>query len=313
MRRVAVPVAWVALMTTQAEGLAWELGVAPEDGTSAWASTYAMPSEMLIPRSMSSIAGFQPSMAMPADALAAPTACPHDGLVDETPWDDLGFLADGSDLILPAGTVLVDASSTLLGSEDSPYGKISVPADSHLVFADPSSGHEIVLHTLGIDVQGAMSAGSPTCRFNGNLRVVLHGTFGDAVSATSDAHMADAARNDATVKGIVADGAGAQLNLHGKLFHPTWTRLAAHVPGSEEGKTAAPSERNTVLYLQVLPFLFPYTFPFPSLLSPSPLLPSFLPSTSFSIHPLIYSSASSFIYPSARYIHPYIYPILVWH
>lgn len=37
---------------------------------------------------------------------------------------------------------------------------------------------------------------------------------------------------------------------HGKLYHPTWTRLAAHVPGEAQQETGAPASRNTVIFLQ---------------------------------------------------------------
>lgn len=38
--------------------------------------------------------------------------------------------------------------------------------------------------------------------------------------------------------------------FHGKLYHPTWTRLAAPVPGNEHPDDATPSSRNGVLFFQ---------------------------------------------------------------
>ena len=43
---------------------------------------------------------------------------------------------------------------------------------------------------------------------------------------------------------------GSRLDLHGELYHPTWTRLAAHIPGSTQVETTAPAARNTELFLQ---------------------------------------------------------------
>jgi hypothetical protein len=40
-----------------------------------------------------------------------------------------------------------------------------------------------------------------------------------------------------------------RLDLHGALFHPTWTRLAAHIPGANL-ETNAPEIRNKILYVQ---------------------------------------------------------------
>ena len=48
----------------------------------------------------------------------------------------------------------------------------------------------------------------------------------------------------------MAGNDGSQLDLHGELYHPTWTRLAAHIPGSTQVETTAPAARNTELFLQ---------------------------------------------------------------
>jgi len=46
---------------------------------------------------------------------------------------------------------------------------------------------------------------------------------------------------------VVADVEGSRWDFHGTLYHPTWTRLAALVPGERED---APDIRNRVLFLQ---------------------------------------------------------------
>ena len=53
----------------------------------------------------------------------------------------------------------------------------------------------------------------------------------------------------ATTRDTQLSKVAARLDLHGALFFPTWTRLAAHTPGAALA-TAAPSSRNKVLYLQ---------------------------------------------------------------
>ena len=38
---------------------------------------------------------------------------------------------------------------------------------------------------------------------------------------------------------------GAQLDLHGALYHPTWTRLAAHIPGAEQKGSEAADKKTS--------------------------------------------------------------------
>ena len=101
-----------------------------------------------------------------------------------------------------------------------------------------------------IQVDGSLEAGSPTCRLNqSDIVITLHGDTASSGSAsalgsTERDRLLTAAAADKFVKGIVVTGgdsstssgggsnaAAGRLDLHGKLFHPTWTRLAAHVPG----------------------------------------------------------------------------------
>lgn len=92
------------------------------------------------------------------------------------------------------------------------------------------------MDTLGITVEGALEAGSATCRIDGNIKITLHGEYGNATSIT-DRHLSDAAATDMGVKGIfVKDVVGARMDLHGKLYHLTWTRLAAPVQSTPSTK-----------------------------------------------------------------------------
>jgi hypothetical protein len=159
--------------------------------------------------------------------------------------------ADGSAIELPAATAVLVRAGMLVSTASSPYGKITVPAGSRLIFDDAGAGGAtITLDTLGIQVDGAVEAGSPTCRLEGSITITLHGSYSDG-SAASDRWLAGAATTDASVKGIVVSNTtGAKLDLHGKLFHTTWTRLAAHVPGDTQAATNASRSRNSVLFLQ---------------------------------------------------------------
>jgi hypothetical protein len=223
------------------------------------------PPQSLIPRSKGSIASFQPPMPLPP--TSAPSACPHLTLsaAPFKEWNDPALQwpglaakgpppADGTALTLPAATVIVVRAGMLTGTGTSPYGRITVPSGSRLVFDDPGPdpAAPLSLHTLGLNINGAVEAGSPTCRLQGRLEITLHGQAGGEDATTSDrAALAATAAVDPAIKGIAVNSvAGARLDLHGKLYHPTWTRLAAHIPGKTQKETTAPDIRNRVLLLQ---------------------------------------------------------------
>lgn len=235
----------------------------PIEFTAEWTSSYADGAETLIFRDISSIMNYQPPMPMPDDALDLPTACPHHeaGLVHwndpDISWPLSGFgppPADGSAITIPADTSIIIRARQLTSSSESPYGRITIPSGSRLIFDDSgveedgSTTNLIEMHTLGITVEGALEAGSPTCRIEGGIQLTLHGEYGNPGSA-SDRHLSDAAASDMGLKGIlVKDIPGARMDIHGKLYHPTWTRLAAPVPGTEI--PSAPSVRNSEIFLQ---------------------------------------------------------------
>lgn len=110
------------------------------------------------------------------------------------------------DVTLPEGTAVLVSSCSL--AETGVYGTITVPPTSRLVFADAA----IELRAQGVSVQGSLQAGSETCRLRGQVTITLHGARVDSPAPT--------------YKGIDV-GMSGQLDLHGALFHPTWTRLAA--------------------------------------------------------------------------------------
>jgi len=224
----------------------------PIEFTSEWVSTYSDGDESLVHRKISTIMNYQPAMPMPDDAFDLPTDCPHldAGLVE---WNDASISppADGSDIILPSNTAVIIRAGQLTSTPESPYGRITIPSGSRLIFDDTGiDGPTLELHTLGITVEGALEAGSSTCRIDGNIEITLHGEYGN-VTSVSDRHLLSTASKDMGFKGIfVKDVEGARIDMHGKLYHPTWTRLAALVPGNTQAETLAPAVRNSELILQ---------------------------------------------------------------
>ncbi|KAI3428632.1 hypothetical protein D9Q98_007455 [Chlorella vulgaris] len=110
----------------------------------------------------------------------------------------------------PSNTiVLPSASKVLLGAcmlqQGATYRQIVVPAGSELIFAD----EDMALDVGSIIVSGAMRAGGPTCRLASRLTLAFH-----ALPGINPIDMA------------LRVTPGGTLDLHGKLFEPTWTRLA---------------------------------------------------------------------------------------
>jgi hypothetical protein len=104
-------------------------------------------------------------------------------------------------------------------------GIVTVPSTSKLIFGENSNG--IQFHTKGMDIRGQLIAGSETCLLETPLSITLHG---------SRPPNAVASPTIPAFKGIVVSGA---LELHGKRFYRTWSRLA---------KTAFPGDK--ILLLQ---------------------------------------------------------------
>ena len=250
------------LFPAAAPACAWELGDPAEDGAAHWSAHAANAQEGLVWRGNASIKGFQPASALPAGALAPRSGCPHTSLQAGSfkRWEDAALQwpgraaagpppADGSDVVLPGGTTLLVSAASLASSASKPYGKITVPATSRIVFDDAGAGNAgVALDTLGLVVDGVVEAGAATCRLAGRVVITLHGEHGNP-SSNSDRHLFTPGQpTDPALKGVVVSS-GARLDLHGALFFPTWTRLAAHTPGAALA-TAAPASRNKVLYLQ---------------------------------------------------------------
>lgn len=151
------------------------------------------------------------------------TECPHwaNNLLD---WHDPvtwgGIVPTSGEVALPSNSKVV-VRRTIDGN----LGTITVPTSSELIIGENEAG--IQISSTGIDVQGALRAGSETCRIETPIEITLRG-----------ARPADATTNppDTVRKGISVTGI---LDFHGKRYYRTWTRLA---------KTAEPGDRS--LFLQ---------------------------------------------------------------
>ncbi|KAI9015919.1 G8 domain-containing protein [Hyaloraphidium curvatum] len=163
------------------------------------------------------------TLARPAPKLAipdfSPAACPHlqPGLVDwHSPATWGGTVPSQGNVVLPANSkVLISSCSlptTAVNGSNTVFGTITIPATSELIIGDAS----IAIRARGFRVLGALRAGAPGCRLRSRISVTLHG-------ARSDQPVSPAP--DPWVKGIHVDN--GSLSLHGTLYTPTWTRLAA--------------------------------------------------------------------------------------
>ncbi|KAL4433088.1 hypothetical protein ABPG77_006515 [Micractinium sp. CCAP 211/92] len=108
-----------------------------------------------------------------------------------------------SNITLPANTkVLLSACSVPPGTM---FRQIVVPPGSELIFAE----EDMALDVGSLVVGGALRAGGPSCRLASRLTLTFH-----PVAGIDPLNMALWVLQ------------GGQLDLHGKEFAPTWTRLA---------------------------------------------------------------------------------------
>ena len=158
--------------------------------------------------------------------------CPHQrpNLVsfhDTSLWPNNVCPAAGMDFSLPANThVILWRNANTFGQH---FGVVTVPPGSALIIGENIS-HGVSIAATGFIVRGSFLAGSSTCRLSTRLTITLHGTR-PSTRAALDALPAHA-------KGISVTG---QLELHGQLYHRTWTRLARRVqPGDTSVLLQAP-------------------------------------------------------------------------
>ena len=150
--------------------------------------------------------------------------CPHQwpGLIswhDPNTWG--GLVPTSGDVTLPENSKVV-ISEPVLGQ----LGVITVPATSELIFAE-NQYYPITLDIGGMDVRGAIRAGSETCRYLTELTITLYGTRPTDLNIQGQSPTATP-----TYKGISVNG--GILSIHGKRYFPTWTRLAETVEAGQD-------------------------------------------------------------------------------
>lgn len=131
-----------------------------------------------------------------------------------------GIPGENESFALPENSQIVVRQSVL-----TKLGTVTIPVSSLLIIGENGDG--ISMDADGFVVEGELVIGSETCRIEQPVTITLHGSRPN--DASSNVPSPD-------VKGIVVTG---KLNLHGKRFFRTWSRLASMA-----------SVGDTVLYLQ---------------------------------------------------------------
>jgi len=156
-----------------------------------------------------------PNPPNPATTTAR-TGCPHlmssaKNFHDATTWPGGTLLQANQDIALPPNSVVVLTRTYMIK-----LGTITIPSSFQLVIGENANG--IKLDVDGIHVQGRLRAGSETCPIIKPIVITLHGS-----------RPADAVANPPgpAAKGIDVDG--GKLDLHGKRYYQTWSRLAKNV------------------------------------------------------------------------------------
>eukprot|EP00887_Chlorella_sp_A99_P004850 scaffold4.g4850.t1 len=160
-----------------------------------------------------------PAPAFPPTACPANSRAPQPDTRQGCPWAQAGLRrwddaaawpggrapSPGDVITLPPNTRVLLAAC-MLPRQGQIFRQIVVPAGSELILAD----EDMAIDLGSVLVDGALRAGSPTCRLASRLTLTFHPQQGV----------------DPSQMGIVVRRGGT-LELHGKLFTPTWTRLAA--------------------------------------------------------------------------------------
>jgi G8 domain len=148
------------------------------------------------------------------------TNCPHlqSGLSDwhqARTWPKLRIPRAGENVTLPSNRKVVINESILRT-----LGTVTIPSTTTLIIGEAANG--IQIDANGFDVKGSLVAGSDTCLIQTPVTITLHGK-----------RPTDAVQNrpTETYKGISVTGT---LDLHGKRYYRSWTRLAKSVnPGDK--------------------------------------------------------------------------------
>jgi hypothetical protein len=109
--------------------------------------------------------------------------------------------------------VLLSPSS--VSNPDAIITRITVASGAKLVFADQPL--RLNVREIRVEAGGELWMGSSTCRLFSTINITYHGTRADAELVNNWP------AGQKTTKGLVVLG---RAELHGKRYHPTWTRLA---------------------------------------------------------------------------------------
>ena len=150
------------------------------------------------------------------------TNCPHEEnnlyeWHDPDTWDNNNYQVPTTDMDMiriPDGkSVIIRACSSFSAdvNANNPYKRIYIPSSSRLIFDDA----DMDWHFQEIFNNGTLSIGSPTCRLYSKINFYVYGKKSESSVVFSDFSESS--------KGILSLGT---LNIHGKQFHPTWTKLA---------------------------------------------------------------------------------------
>jgi hypothetical protein len=161
---------------------------------------------------------------MPSSLDSNPrTSCPHIPTTGLSHWHNASIWPGGI-MPNPAGNIRIpDGLSVLISScsllpTSFVYNRIHVPATSKLIFADAN----INMRVRNIFVEGELHMGGPACRLNAKINIEFVGSKTEA---------------DNIAPGLGSKGIGVgmtgSIDIHGRQFHPTWTRLSATIwPGA---------------------------------------------------------------------------------
>jgi len=153
---------------------------------------------------------YQPSM----DA-ASQTLCPIDVVANLVPFSNLVDAVKGArDVTIPPNTAaLISSQGDIQG--EFVYRRIVLSPGSTLVFADtPLRLH---VEEIVVNANASLLMGSESCRYTSNIDIIFHGSFNTSSHSNADF------TGPLTSKGLVNFG---KVEVHGKLFWPTWTRLS---------------------------------------------------------------------------------------
>jgi len=166
-----------------------------------------------------------PRPPVPSSSGEPRSNCPHTkaGLLswhDDATWLSGNVPLTGDDVTLPSNSKVIITQSVT-----QKLGLVTVPSTSELIF-DENDDTPITLDIAGMDVRGALRAGSQTCRYLTELTITLHGSRPTDLNKYGTSSTAVP-----TYKGISVNG--GIISMHGKQEYPTWSRLSESVPAGQ--------------------------------------------------------------------------------